>query len=112
MEVMVSVCAETPTVGHVFECGDAFVTVVLVDAAGRPLPVPYALALPSDPADPDARRAAGAAGRRAERLAMRAALTEKEARRPSLDGSVLRGVGSAADVEALARAMERRFVDA
>ena len=111
MEVLVSVCAETPAVGHTFECGNAFVTVVLVDPRGAPLPVPCTLALPTDATHPDARRAVGAAARRDERLAMRAAVTEKEARRPSLDGTMLRGV-SAADLEAVARAMERRFVDA
>ena len=32
MEVMDSVCAETPSLGgRVFECGDAFVTVVAVE---------------------------------------------------------------------------------
>jgi acyl-CoA hydrolase len=128
MEVLVSVCAETPSVGAVTECGDAFITVVLVDAKGAPLPVPVDLATPVDPAHPDARRARGAAARRDERLAMRAALSEKEARRPSLDGSVrgggaaaaaaaaLAGLGVTGDgdaaVEAAARAMERRFVDA
>ena len=39
MEVMVSVCAETPSLGgRVFECGDAFVTVVAVDGSlGKPV---------------------------------------------------------------------------
>jgi acyl-CoA hydrolase len=107
MEVMVSVCAENPAAGRVFECGDAFATVVLVDAAGAPLPVPCELDLPSDPADPDARRAAGAAGRREARLAERRAITDKDARRPSLDGTRAPGAGAAA-----ARAAAARFLDA
>jgi acyl-CoA hydrolase len=86
MEVMVSVCAETPALGSVFECGDAFVTVVVVQrASGAPAPVPFCLAVPE--AGPDAVRAAGAAERRDERLAMRTALRAHDARRPSLDGT-------------------------
>ena len=116
MEVMVSVCAETPSLGgRVFECGDAFVTVVAVDGAlGRPV-VPSSssvdltfleqqgggqgqqsqqqsfqpaavLDIPSDPSSPDARRAAGADARRQARLRMRQALLAHERRRPSLDG--------------------------
>ena len=92
MEVMVSVCAETPALGAVFECGDAFVTVVAVQrASGAPSPVPFRLAVPD--AGPDAVRAAGAAARREERLAMRAALRAHDARRPSLDGTRRGGGG-------------------
>lgn len=111
MEVMVSVCAETPSLGgRVFECGDAFVTVVAVDGgSGRPVSgvgvggspssasfdeaegEPQAasaavLDIPSDPSSPDSRRAAGADARRQARLRMRRALLAHERRRPSLDG--------------------------
>ena len=44
------------------------------------------LDIPSDPASPDARRAAGADARRQARLRMRQALLAHERRRPSLDG--------------------------
>lgn len=108
MEVMVSVCAETPSLGgRVFECGDAFVTVVAVDGSGgkpvvsssssnltslekeaeRIASTPAAvLDIPVDPSSPDARRAAGAEARRQARLRMRTALLAHERRRPSLDG--------------------------
>lgn len=128
MEVMVSVCAETPSLGgRVFECGDAFVTVVAVDGAlGRPVvgpssseaptppfsssekgaeergqPTAAVLDVPSDPTSPDARRAAGADARRRARLRMRQALLAHERRRRSLDG---RPMASSA---ALAAALNR-----
>jgi len=62
MEVMVSVCGETPAEGSaVFHCGDAYATVVAVDPEGQPAEVPFELV----PATPDdARRCAGVAARR------------------------------------------------
>ena len=36
MEVMISVCGETPTIGEVFHCGDAYATVVSVDTKRQP----------------------------------------------------------------------------
>ena len=121
MEVMVSVCAETPSLGgRVFECGDAFVTVVAVDGnCGKPvvgtgsggasssssfIPAAAVLDIPSDPSSPDARRAAGAEARRNARLRMRQALLAHERRRPSLDGrpmAALAGGGVAALAAAL-----------
>ena len=112
-----SVCAETPSLGgRVFECGDAFVTVVAVDGLlGRPVvasscsnltsleqqPPPAAvLDIPADPSSPDARRAVGAEARRQARLRMRTALLAHERRRPSLDG---RPMNSAALAAALNR---------
>ena len=61
MEVMVSVCGETPAEGaSVFHCGDAYATVVAVDPEGQPAEVPFELA----PASPDdIRRCAGVAAR-------------------------------------------------
>ncbi|CAL5223884.1 g6477 [Coccomyxa viridis] len=85
MEVMISVCGETPTIGEVFHCGDAYATVVSVDTSGNPVELPFELA-PDSPADK--LRCAGAADRRDERLGMRHALLMNEARRPSLDGSL------------------------
>ena len=124
MEVMVSVCAETPSLGgRVFECGDAFVTVVAVDGSqGKPV-VPSSssnlasleeeeaeqqasaavLDIPSDPSSPDARRAAGADARRQARLRMRQALLAHERRRPSLDGRPMSTSSSAALAAALNR---------
>ena len=43
MEVLVSVCGETPTVGEIFHCGDAYATVVSVDDQGGPVDVPFEL---------------------------------------------------------------------
>lgn len=43
MEVMISVCGETPHIGEVFHCGDAYVTVVSVDPDGSPVEVPFEL---------------------------------------------------------------------
>ena len=50
MEVMISVCGETPTVGEVFHCGDAYATVVSVDTKGNPVELPFELH-PDSPAD-------------------------------------------------------------
>ena len=50
MEVMISVCGETPTIGEVFHCGDAYATVVSVDTSGNPVELPFELA-PDSPAD-------------------------------------------------------------
>ena len=44
MEVMISVCGETPTIGEVFHCGDAYATVVSVDTSGNPVELPFELA--------------------------------------------------------------------
>jgi acyl-CoA hydrolase len=41
LEVMVSVCAETPQVGEVFHCADAYATVVVVDHNCRPMVSSY-----------------------------------------------------------------------
>ena len=61
MEVMVSVCGETPAEGSsVFHCGDAYATVVAVDPEGQPAEVPFEL-VPGSP--DDARRCAGVAAR-------------------------------------------------
>ena len=50
MEVMISVCGETPTQGEVFHCGDAYATIVSVDTRGNPVDLPFDLA-PESPAD-------------------------------------------------------------
>lgn len=50
MEVMISVCGETPTQGQVFHCGDAYATVVSVDPHGNPVELPFELA-PHTPND-------------------------------------------------------------
>ena len=50
MEVMISVCGETPTIGEVFHCGDAYATVVSVDTKGNPVELPFELR-PDSPAD-------------------------------------------------------------
>ena len=50
MEVMISVCGETPTIGEVFHCGDAYATVVSVDPKGNPVELPFELA-PDSAAD-------------------------------------------------------------
>ncbi len=62
MEVMISVCGETPTIGEVFHCGDAYATVVSVDTSGNPVELPFELA-PDSPADKS--RCAGAPDRSA-----------------------------------------------
>lgn len=61
MEVMISVCGETPHIGEVFHCGDAYATVVSVDTKGNPVELPFELT-PDSPADK--LRCAGAADRR------------------------------------------------
>ncbi|KAK9815553.1 hypothetical protein WJX72_005621 [[Myrmecia] bisecta] len=87
VEVMISVHGETPHVGEVFHCGDAFATVVSVDTNGNPVVVPFELA-------PESRiqvlRTKAAAERRDQRLRMRDQLAVQQARRPSLDGSLRR----------------------
>ncbi len=50
MEVMISVCGETPTQGEVFHCGDAYATIVSVDPRGNPVDLPIDLA-PESAAD-------------------------------------------------------------
>ena len=60
MEVMISVCGETPHIGEVFHCGDAYATVVSVDTKGNPVELPFEL-IPDSPADK--LRCAGAADR-------------------------------------------------
>ena len=62
MEVMISVCGETSAQREPFHCGDAYATIVSVDAAGNPAEVPFLLH-PECPAD--RARCAGAADRRA-----------------------------------------------
>ena len=69
MEVMISVCGETPTIGEVFHCGDAYATVVSVDTSGNPVELPFELA-PDSPADK--LRCAGAADRSASADALSA----------------------------------------
>ena len=66
MEVMISVCGETPAEGaSVFHCGDAYATVVAVDPEGQPAEVPFEL-VPSSP--DDIRRCMGVAARCAASL--------------------------------------------
>ena len=60
MEVMISVCGETPTEGKVFHCGDAYATVVSVDTKGNPVELAFELT-PDSPRDQ--LRCAGAAER-------------------------------------------------
>ncbi len=43
LEVMISVHGESPHQGAMFRCGDAFATIVSVDAAGDPVDVPFEL---------------------------------------------------------------------
>ena len=43
MEVMISVYGETSHIGEVFHCGDAYATIVSVDAQGTPVEVPFVL---------------------------------------------------------------------
>jgi len=74
LEVAVSVFAESPREGRVFHCADAFVTVVVVDGRGRPVPIPFELA-PGTAAE--RMRGEGAAARREARLALRRALSER-----------------------------------
>lgn len=58
MEVMISVCGEDPTQGHVFHCGDAYATVVSVDTEGNPVEVPFELAPATEPEQQRCRNAA------------------------------------------------------
>jgi acyl-CoA thioesterase 11 len=74
LEVAVSVFAESPREGRVFHCADAYVTVVVVDSRGKPVPIPFELA-PETAAE--RMRYEGALARRKERLEMRRALVEK-----------------------------------
>ena len=83
MEVMISVCGERLDQASVFHCGDAFATVVLVDAHGLPVDIPFDLEA-RDAAD--VQRCAAAQSRREERLAMREALMLTQFARRSLDG--------------------------
>ncbi len=62
MEVMISVCGETPHIAEVFHCGDAYVTVVSVDKDGSPVEVPFEL---QPVTEAEKRQCAGATKRRA-----------------------------------------------
>lgn len=85
VEVMVSLWGEVPEQGKPFHCGDAFVTVVSVDAAGAPKDIPFEL-VPTSPQE--AARYAGAVARRAGRLVLREKLLEEEKReRSSLEAN-------------------------
>ncbi|GBF96246.1 acyl-coenzyme A thioesterase [Raphidocelis subcapitata] len=83
LEVAVTVFGETPSEGGVFHCADACVTVVVVDAAGGPSSIPFAL----DPQTPNQLlRYKAALKRRRERLEMRRQLLREAAAKTLLDG--------------------------
>ncbi|KDD72548.1 hypothetical protein H632_c3203p1 [Helicosporidium sp. ATCC 50920] len=98
-ELLISVWAETPEEGGLFECGDAYATVVSINDQGQPLDIPFELA-PQTPQDHVRYR--GALERRNARLAMRADLLAVQKRRPALDGVSER---TAADDSAMHRAL-------
>lgn len=81
VEVMVSLWGEVPEQGKPFHCGDAYVTVVSVDAAGAPTDIPFEL-VPTTPQE--AARYDGAVARRAGRLILREKLLEEEKRERSI----------------------------
>jgi hypothetical protein len=84
VEVMISVWGEDPAAGIPFHCGDAFATVVAVDASGDPVLLDCDLEACSSE---DSVRQAGAGKRREGRLALRQHLKVRSAR-PSLDEEV------------------------
>ncbi|KAL6778365.1 hypothetical protein ACKKBG_A17915 [Auxenochlorella protothecoides x Auxenochlorella symbiontica] len=83
VEVMISVWAETPEAGGLFECGDAYATVVSMNESGVPQDIPFELA-PDTPEDHT--RHAGAIRRRRDRLQMREAMRQTKRKRKALDG--------------------------
>ncbi len=48
MEVLISVHGETPAARELVHCGSAYATVVSVNRAGDPVPVPFHIAPVSD----------------------------------------------------------------
>lgn len=110
LEVMISVHGESPHQGAMFKCGDAFATIVSVDARGDPVEVPFALEPGSEAEaacmevghltdvamsgnqDPGIGGsmmivcAQAALARREDRLQLRCTLQELRSQRTSLDG--------------------------
>ena len=76
MEVGVRIGAENPVTGEVRHTGTAYVTMVALDASGRPIPVPAVIATTPT----DQRRMREAELRRANRLAERAEILARRER--------------------------------
>eukprot|EP00887_Chlorella_sp_A99_P007792 scaffold20.g7792.t1 len=83
VEVMISVWGETPDIGDMFGCGDAYATIVSVDERTRPEDIPFEL-VPETRAEQLRYQAAVR-----ERLAMREKLQRRSVARLSLDGARL-----------------------
>jgi acyl-CoA thioesterase 11 len=85
VEVQLSLWGETPDVGALLHCGDAYATVVSVDAQKRPVDIPFELA-PESQAEQLRYRLA--VQKRAERLELRNSMRRRKKLRVSLDGGV------------------------
>ncbi|KAL4451765.1 hypothetical protein ABPG75_007427 [Micractinium tetrahymenae] len=83
VEVMISLWGETPDVGIMFHCGDAYATVVSVDEHKRPVDIPFELRPESEA---ECLRHRLAVQKRAERLALRDRMRQRKKVRYSLDG--------------------------
>lgn len=83
VEVMISLWGETPDVGVMFHCGDAYATVVSVDRRKKPVDIPFEL-VPESQAECLRHRLA--VQKRAERLALRDRMRQRKKIRVSLDG--------------------------
>lgn len=88
-EVMVSLWGEVPEEGKPFHCGDAFVTVVSVDADGAPVDSAFELVPETEE---EKIRYSGAVARRAGRLTVRQQLLKSRNKRTSLDEDAHDGV--------------------
>ena len=82
VEVMISAWGEVPEEGVPFHCGDAYATIVSVDAAGHPVDIPFEI-VPE--VKEEKMRYQGALARRESRLALREALLRDKSKRLSLD---------------------------
>ncbi|KAI3437872.1 hypothetical protein D9Q98_000318 [Chlorella vulgaris] len=85
VEVMVSVWGETPDIGVMFHCGDAYATVVSVDCHNAPVHIPFEL---SPESQAEELRYRMAIQKRAERLALRDRMCRRKKMRVSLDGGI------------------------
>ncbi|PSC70724.1 Acyl-coenzyme A thioesterase 11 [Micractinium conductrix] len=83
VEVQISLWGETPDVGVMFHCGDAYATVVSVNRHKKPVDIPFELVPESEA---ECLRLRLAVQKRAERLALRDRMRARRKIRVSLDG--------------------------
>lgn len=83
VEVLISLWGETPDVGVMFHCGDAYATVVSVNTSKKPVDIPFEL---NPQSQAEQLRLRLAVQKRAERLAIREKMRQRKKIRMSLDG--------------------------